>query len=99
MPLSSHVPLQEDIWKHAESRQAAMDEDFRADSSDEDEFGEDMPMLQRNGSAAINAKLSFELPGQSGLQVTAHSLLLLCNDCIASAMHTSLLDRSNNHEA
>ncbi len=65
-----------------------MNEDFRADSSDEDEFREDMPMLQRNGSAAINAKLSFELPGQSGLQVSVHSPLWSSSTCIVSAMHT-----------
>ena len=56
-----------------ESRQAALDEDFRADSSDEEEYGEDRPMLQRRGSAAANAKLSFELPGQSGLQASFSS--------------------------
>ena len=47
-----------------------MDEAFRAESSDEEEFGETAPMLQRENSAALNAKLSFELPGQSGLQVS-----------------------------
>ena len=47
-----------------------MDEAFRAESSDEEEYGESAPMLQRENSAALNAKLSFELPGQSGLQVS-----------------------------
>ena len=50
-----------------------MDEDFRADSSDEEELGEGMPILQRSGSAAVNAKLSLELPGQSGLQASSSS--------------------------
>ena len=62
--------LQEVATKRAEGRKAAMDEAFRAESSDEDEFGETAPMLQRENSAALNAKLSFELPGQSGLQVS-----------------------------
>ena len=64
--------LQEEAWKHAESRQAALDADFRADTSDEEEFGEASPMLERADSAAIRAKLSFEEPGQSGLQVKLH---------------------------
>ena len=62
--------LQDVANKRAENRQAAMDEAFRAESSDEEEFGESVPMLQRENSAALNAKLSFELPGQSGLQVS-----------------------------
>ncbi len=61
--------LQEEALEHAESRQAAMDVDFRADTSDEEEFDEASPMLERADSAAIRAKLSFEEPGQSGLQV------------------------------
>lgn len=61
--------LQEATAEHAETRQAAMDEAFKTDSSDEDEFGEAMPMLKRRNSAALNAKLSFEEPGQCGLQV------------------------------
>ena len=61
--------LQEELQQHAESRQAALDKDFRADSSDEESLGEDAALLQRTDSAAIRAKLSFELPGQSGLQV------------------------------
>ena len=62
--------LQEVATKRAEGRRAAMDEPFRAESSDEEEYGESAPMLQRENSAALNAKLSFELPGQSGLQVS-----------------------------
>ena len=63
--------LQEVATKRTESRKAALDEAIRAESSDEEEFGESAPMLQRENSAALNAKLSFELPGQSGLQVSA----------------------------
>ena len=67
-----------------------MDEDFRADSSDE----EDTPMLQRMGSAAVNAKLSFELPGQSGLQVSIPSCVLRC--AVLCAVCSRLRSRSTS---
>ena len=64
------VDLQEVTRERADNRRAALDEAFAADSSEEeDSWAEGTPMLARADSAAVRAKLSFEEPGQSGLQV------------------------------